>query len=64
MAFLKRAAAKFLAIFKQASADDDFREDYVNRARANAAGGDQHNGFGAGIRGPNNDWGMNGRSGW
>ncbi|MDF0506645.1 hypothetical protein POK33_38490 [Burkholderia cenocepacia] len=64
MAFLKKAAAKFLAMFKQNSANDHFRDDFVKRARANAAGGDPHNGFGTGIRGPKNDWGMNGRSGW
>ncbi|MBN3506368.1 hypothetical protein [Burkholderia cenocepacia] len=64
MAFLKRAAAKLLAMLRQNPAADQFREDYMKRARANAAGGDRHNGYGAGIRGPKNDWGMNGRSGW
>ncbi|EML1599314.1 hypothetical protein L0Y81_29855 (plasmid) [Burkholderia multivorans] len=64
MAFLKRAAVKLLALLKRVSADDDFREDYVARARRNSAGGDPHNGFGIGSRGPNNDWGMNSRSGW
>ncbi|WP_124551490.1 hypothetical protein [Burkholderia sp. Bp9015] len=64
MAFFKKFAAKFVAMFKKHPTKDNFRKDYMKRARANAAGGDRHNGYGAGIRGPKNDWGMNGRSGW
>ncbi|WP_152988816.1 MULTISPECIES: hypothetical protein [Burkholderia] len=64
MAIFKEMAAKFLERLKGIPIIDVDDDDYVGRTDTGAAGGDSHNGFGLGGRGPNNDWGMNGRSGW
>ncbi|MPV65588.1 hypothetical protein [Burkholderia sp. BE17] len=64
MALFKEMAAKFLELLKRIPIAEDDDDDYVGRTDVGGAGGDSHNGFGLGGRGPDNDWGMSGRSGW